>query len=69
MTPAQYKNERQKRGTQQGVAALLGVHYRTVQRREAGDIAITNEAMLAITSLNLPRKRNKSNDQGEAQPE
>ena len=53
MTPAEYKTARQERGTQQGVAALLGVDYRTIQRREAGDIETTREAELAM--LGLPR--------------
>ena len=53
MTADQYKSERQRRGTQQGVAARLGVDYRTVQRREAGTIAITHEAELAIRALSV----------------
>ena len=55
MTAAQYKSERQRRGTQQGVAALLGVDYRTIQRRECGDIAITTEAELAMRALPVRR--------------
>ena len=56
MTPTDYKAERQKRGTQKAVAAMLGVDYRTIQRREAGDIPITQEAEMAIRSLKLKRK-------------
>lgn len=51
MTASQYKLERQRRGTQQGVAALLGVNYMTVQRRELGKMVITQEAALAIRAL------------------
>lgn len=56
MTPNEYKSLRKQRGTQQSVAALLGVDYRTVQRREAGEIEITREAELALTALPLRRK-------------
>jgi hypothetical protein len=59
MTPDEYKSERQKRGTQQGVAALLGVDYRTIQRREAGDIPVTHEASLAILALPKLRKKKR----------
>lgn len=56
-----YKAERQKRGTLKGVAALLGVHWTTVARRESGAIELTNEAVLALLSLpecpQKPRKR------------
>ena len=53
MTPEQYKSARQQRGTQQGVVALLGVDYRTIQRRESGEIEITREAELSL--LGIPR--------------
>ncbi len=56
MTRDQYKSERQRRGTQQGVAALLGVDYRTIQRRESGDIEITREAELALRAIPLVRR-------------
>lgn len=63
MTAGQYKSERQQRGTQQGVAALLGVDYRTVQRRESGEIEVTREAELSLLRLTKKRKapRGKSN--------
>ena len=51
MTSEQYKRERQQRGSQKGVALLLGVDWRTIQRREAGDIQITQEASMALMSL------------------
>lgn len=51
MTPATYRRERKKRGTQQAVANLLGVDLRTIQRREAGEIPITREAELALLAL------------------
>jgi hypothetical protein len=51
LNPAEYKTERQKRGSQKGVALALGVDYRTIQRREAGDIQITREASMALMAL------------------
>ena len=42
---------RQKIGTQSFVAKILGVSLRTVQRREKGEIAISNEAMIALFEL------------------
>jgi hypothetical protein len=57
VTPSEYKTERQKRGTQHGVALTLGVDYRTIQRREAGDIPITEEARRAILSVPLRKKK------------
>lgn len=62
MTPEAYKTERQRRGTQQGVAAMLGVDYRTIQRREAGEIEITREAQLAL--LALPRSAGRRGQGG-----
>jgi len=63
MTPAKYKSERKKRGTQKRVAALLGVHPLTVAKREQGraDAPISQEAWLALLSLPIPRKRVKHN--------
>jgi DNA-binding XRE family transcriptional regulator len=37
--------------TQEELSRRLGVDLRTVQRREKGEILITNEAVLAVTSL------------------
>jgi transcriptional regulator with XRE-family HTH domain len=53
MTPTQYKKLRKERGTQKGVAALLGVDYTTIQRRESGEHRITREHMLALRALPL----------------
>jgi hypothetical protein len=52
-TPADYKREREKRGTQVQVAAMLGVHPITIANREtcAPDGRITREAWLALLSL------------------
>lgn len=62
MTPADYRKARQERGTQKGVALALGVDYRTVQRREAGEIEVTREAALALLALpktkRVPRRAN-----------
>jgi transcriptional regulator with XRE-family HTH domain len=60
MTAAEYKAERESRGTQEGVAALLGISRVSVARRETGEQPISREAELAI--LSLPKKRKKSRD-------
>lgn len=57
MNPADYKSQRELRGTQTSVAALLGVNRVTVARRETGEQVITTEAWLAL--LALPKKRKK----------
>jgi transcriptional regulator with XRE-family HTH domain len=52
MTPAEYKQERQRRGlTQAALAALLGVPQETISRRENGKQRITDEAALALRSI------------------
>lgn len=61
MTPADYKTERQRRGTLKKVAALLGKHWTTIARRESGEITFDREMWLALCSLplckpKLPRK-------------
>jgi transcriptional regulator with XRE-family HTH domain len=58
MTANDYKTERQKRGTQQDVAALLGVSRVTIARRETGARPIIKEAWLALRAL---PKKNLSN--------
>ena len=40
-------------GTQKGVALSLGVDWRTIQRREAGDVAVSREAWIALCALPL----------------
>ena len=59
MTPADYQRHRQLRGTQESVAAQLGVHAQTIAKRERGapDAPITREAWLALLSLPKKRKR------------
>lgn len=57
MTAAEYQSERKQRGTQEGVAALLGVSRVSVARRETGEQPISREAELAI--LSLPKERKK----------
>jgi DNA-binding transcriptional regulator YiaG len=49
MTPSEYKALRQKLGTQQQVADLLGVHRVTIADREAGRKPISREADYALT--------------------
>ena len=66
MTAADYKNEREKRGTQEEVAALLGVSRVTIARRETGTRPVIREAWLAL--LALPKKRARAkrpNDQAQ----
>jgi transcriptional regulator with XRE-family HTH domain len=55
MTGAGYKAERERRGTQEEVAALLGVSRVTVARRETGTRPVIREAWIAL--LALPKKR------------
>ena len=55
MTAAEYKTERERRGTQEEVAALLGVSRVTIARRETGTRPVIREAWLAL--LALPKKR------------
>ena len=56
MTPEEYKQARKARGTQQEIAAVLGLNYRTIQRREAGASEITAEAVIALLSLPAKHK-------------
>jgi hypothetical protein len=58
MTAEDYKSQRQRRGTQTSVAALLGIHQVTVARRETGALPISTEAERAL--LSLPKKRKKN---------
>ena len=51
MTPNEYRQLRKSAGTQQWVAAALGVDCRTIQRREVGEIKIPREAALALTYI------------------
>ena len=59
MNPEDYKAEREKRGTQAAVAALLRVDPQTISRRERGEIPITHEAALALISLPKSRRRRR----------
>lgn len=52
-TAADYKRERELRGTQRAVATALDVSYVTIARRETGKQIITREAWLALCSLPL----------------
>jgi len=57
MTPADYRRERELRGSQAEVAKLLDVHRQTIAKRERGapGAPITREAWLALLSLRKPR--------------
>lgn len=69
MSPAEYKAARKERGTQQGVAALLGVRLSTIQRRESGKIKITREAEIALLALRKQKRApRRLNDQGQLTP-
>jgi hypothetical protein len=57
MNPDEYRINREQRGTQASVAALLRVDPQTISRRERGEIPITHEAALALLSLPKKRKR------------
>lgn len=57
MNPADYKSERQRRGTLKGVAALLGKHWTTIARRESGEITFDREMWLALCSLPLRKPK------------
>lgn len=64
MTSSAYKAERERRGTQEEVAAALGVSRVTIARRETGTRPVIREAWLAL--LALPKKRARAkrpNDQ------
>ena len=60
MTADDYKTERNRRGTQEEVAALLGVSRVTIARRETGTRPVMSEAWLAL--LALPKKRKHAKD-------
>lgn len=67
MTAADYKSEREKRGTQEEVASLLGVSRVTIARRETGARPVIREAWLAL--LALPKKRKRENNSTNAERE
>jgi transcriptional regulator with XRE-family HTH domain len=50
-TAAEYARVRESVGSQKDVARMLGVDIRTVQRRECGEILITDEAVRALHAL------------------
>lgn len=56
MTPAQYKAARERIGTQEEVAVMLGLNRVTIARRETGALPITREAEIAIKALKGKRK-------------
>ena len=62
LSPDQYRTERRKRGTQESVAAQLGIHAQTIAKRERGapGAPITREAWLALQSLPIATSARKS---------
>lgn len=57
VTPDQYKRLREKLGTQEAVAAKLGIARTTIARREVGIVPLTREAELALRALVKPKPR------------
>lgn len=52
MTPAYYRSRREQLGlTQIALAVRLGVPVADIERREAGEVAITTEMQIAINAL------------------
>jgi hypothetical protein len=51
MTPEQYQAKRRLLGSQKVVAAALGIGHRTLQRREAGEVVIVSENVMALEAL------------------
>ena len=62
MNSQEYKVQRELRGTQAEVAALLGVTRQVVSRRESG-ATVTTEAWLALNAM--PKKRKAKNVRGD----
>lgn len=59
VTAGEYKAERERRGTQEKVAAALGVSRVTIARRETGTRPVIREAWLALFALPKKKKRAK----------
>lgn len=59
ITPAKYKSERLKRGTQEEIAALLEVQRGTIARRETKG-PVSREAWLALCALPVAARRNRA---------
>jgi DNA-binding transcriptional regulator YiaG len=57
MSGGEYRSLRQPLGSQSKVAKMLQVGIRTVQRREAGEVPVFREAVLAIEQLHARRKK------------
>ena len=55
MNSEQYKEARERLGTQAEVASLLGINRVTVAKREGGAL-VTREAELAILALRKPKR-------------
>jgi len=56
MTATQYRRERRARGTIPDIAALVGVHVTTINKRERGEIPVNKQAELLLMSLpKLPK--------------
>jgi DNA-binding transcriptional regulator YiaG len=53
MTPQEYHQLRETLGSQKEVSQRLGVNIRTVQRRETGEILITEEAVRSLNALTV----------------
>lgn len=51
MTPQAYRSARMARGSRVEVAAKLGVHPKTLAKRERGALPISRETWLALLSV------------------
>ena len=59
MTASQYRRLRVRVGSQSQVARLLGVHSRTISKRETGELAVNTEAALAIRFLHNQHRQDQ----------
>ena len=66
MTAKQYKQARRARGFITDVAAKVGVHWTTINKRELGTIPITKEAELVL--LGIPLLPQPVKDRGPGRP-
>ena len=64
MTPQQYQAIRRLLGSQKSVARSLGIGSRTLQRREAGDVSLLPENILALNGLAVTQVRRPNKKPG-----
>jgi DNA-binding XRE family transcriptional regulator len=59
---ARYRTMRERIGTQQHVAGLLGLNRTTIRRREVGESKISYEMLLAISFILEQRRRTREGE-------